>query len=183
MKLVILDRDGVINHNTDYRVLTPEQWEPIPGSLEAIAKLKKAGFVVVVATNQSIIANNIVTNEDLLQIHGKMQSLLEKHQVSIDQIFYCPHASEDNCYCRKPKPGMLLKAAEMYKVDFSKEKVPFVGDSLIDLQAAAAAKALPVLVKTGHGDKTLSLPQAKEIIGVQVFDNLKEFVDYWLRSF
>jgi D-glycero-D-manno-heptose 1,7-bisphosphate phosphatase len=184
MKLVILDRDGVINHNTDYRVLNPEQWEPIPGSLEAIANLKKSGFIVVVATNQSTIANKMLTKAGLKQIHHKMQSLLmSTYNVSIDRILYCPHSSTDNCCCRKPKPGMLLEAAKLYDLDFQLESIPFVGDSLIDLQAASAANALPVLVKTGHGARTALSPEANTIKNVKIFNDLKQFAEYWLKVF
>ncbi len=182
MKLVILDRDGVINleikHN---RIVTPEQWEPIPGSIEAIIKLKTAGYSVVVATNQSIISKKIATTEDLAAIHYKMQQILRQSNVEIDKIFFCPHQNIENCACRKPKPGMLLDIAQQYNLDFAEHKIPFVGDATIDVLAAVAAQALPVLVKTGKGMETLLSPVVKQIPDLLVFDDLKSFVDYWIN--
>lgn len=186
-KLIILDRDGVINWDTSVklgidRITSPEEWEELPGSLEAIVRLKKAGFIVCVATNQSIIAKNIITVETLDAIHNKMQKKLQTRRVSIDRIFVCPHQGTDNCLCRKPKPGMLLAAAKAYNIDYIEQQIPFVGDSDIDLLAAVAGGFLPVLVRTGKGLKTLEKISSLNIRKVLVFDDLSGFVDYWLSQ-
>lgn len=186
-KLIILDRDGVINWDTSVklgidRITSPEDWEELPGSLEAIVRLKKAGFIVCVATNQSIIAKNIITVETLDAIHNKLQKKLQTRRVSIDRIFVCPHQGTDNCLCRKPKPGMLLAAAKAYNIDYIEQQIPFVGDSDIDLLAAVAGGFLPVLVRTGKGLKTLEKISSLNIRKVLVFDDLSGFVDYWLSQ-
>lgn len=180
MKLVILDRDGVINEEGEGSIATPDKWEPISGSIEAITKLKNAGYIVVVATNQSIVSKKIITIDDLENIHNKMQQLLQKNNVKIDKIYFCPHGQQDNCLCRKPKPGMLLDIAKEFNLDFKKQKTPFVGDSIIDLLAAKAAGALPVLVKTGKGMLTIATKDIDNIKDLLVFDDLGSFVDYWL---
>lgn len=181
MKLVILDRDGVINKNTSYRVLKPEQWEPIDNSIEAIVKLKQSGYKVVVATNQSIISKRLATLEDLSIIHAKMQQILRQYNCQIDKIFFCPHQSIDNCNCRKPKPGMLLEIKDEYQIDFATHNIPFVGDSIIDLMAGSEVGAVPVLVKTGKGMQTLAMPETKKIKNLLTFDDLNSFVNYWLQ--
>jgi D-glycero-D-manno-heptose 1,7-bisphosphate phosphatase len=152
MKLVILDRDGVINQDSDQFIKTPDEWKPIPGSLEAIAKLNHAGFRVVVASNQSGIGRGLFDMGALNAINDKMYRALGQVGGRIDALFYCPHAAESNCDCRKPKPGMLLDIAQRFNVDLA--GVPAVGDSLRDLQAAAAVDARPILVLTGKGTKT-----------------------------
>jgi D-glycero-D-manno-heptose 1,7-bisphosphate phosphatase len=152
MKLVILDRDGVINQDSDQFIKTPDEWKPIPGSLEAIAKLNHAGFRVVVASNQSGIGRGLFDMGALNAINDKMYRTLGQVGGRIDALFYCPHAAESNCGCRKPKPGMLLDIAQRFNVDLA--GVPAVGDSLRDLQAAAAVDARPILVLTGKGTKT-----------------------------
>lgn len=152
MKLVILDRDGVINQDSDQFIKTPEEWKPIAGSLEAIAKLNHAGFRVVVASNQSGIGRGLFDMGALNAINDKMYRALGQVGGRIDALFYCPHAAESNCACRKPKPGMLLDIAQRFNVDLA--GVPAVGDSLRDLQAAAAVDARPILVLTGKGTKT-----------------------------
>ncbi|HUF21554.1 MAG TPA: D-glycero-beta-D-manno-heptose 1,7-bisphosphate 7-phosphatase [Burkholderiales bacterium] len=152
MKLVILDRDGVINQDSDQFIKTPDEWKPIPGSLEAIAKLNHAGFRVVVASNQSGIGRGLFDMGALNAINDKMYRALGQVGGRIDALFYCPHAAESNCGCRKPKPGMLLDIAQRFNVDLG--GVPAVGDSLRDLQAAAAVDARPILVLTGKGTKT-----------------------------
>jgi D-glycero-D-manno-heptose 1,7-bisphosphate phosphatase len=152
MKLVILDRDGVINQDSDQFIKTPDEWKPIPGSLEAIAKLNHAGFRVVVASNQSGIGRGLFDMGALNAINDKMYRALSQVGGRIDALFYCPHAAESNCGCRKPKPGMLLDIAQRFNVDLA--DVPAVGDSLRDLQAAAAVDARPILVLTGKGTKT-----------------------------
>jgi D-glycero-D-manno-heptose 1,7-bisphosphate phosphatase len=152
MKLVILDRDGVINVDSEQFIKSPEEWKPIPGSLEAIAKLNHAGYRVVVASNQSGVGRGLFDMGALNAINDKMYRALAQVGGRIDALFYCPHAAESNCECRKPKPGLLLDIAQRFNVDL--EGVPAVGDSLRDLQAAAAVGAQPILVLTGKGRKT-----------------------------
>jgi D-glycero-D-manno-heptose 1,7-bisphosphate phosphatase len=152
VKLVVLDRDGTINHDSDQYIKSPAEWKPIKGSLEAIARLTQAGFRVVVATNQSGIGRGLFDMATLNAIHDSMHRAVHLAGGRIDAIFFCPHADDANCGCRKPKPGMLHEIAKRLNVDI--EGVPMVGDSLRDLQAAAAAGAKPVLVLTGKGRKT-----------------------------
>jgi len=152
MKLVILDRDGTINHDSDQYIKSPAEWKPIKGSLEAIARLTQAGWRVVVATNQSGIGRGLFDMATLNAIHDTMHRAVHQAGGRIDAIFFCPHAGDANCECRKPKPGMLLEIARRMNVQL--DGVPMVGDSLRDLQAAAAAGARPVLVLTGKGRTT-----------------------------
>ena len=152
MKLVILDRDGVINHDSASYIKSPEEWKPIPGSLEAIARLNQDGYHVVVATNQSGIGRGLFEVATLNAIHDKMHKALGLVGGRVDGIFYCPHANDAGCACRKPRPGLLDEIAKRFGV--SLDGVPFIGDSLRDLQAGAAVGAQPVLVLTGKGKKT-----------------------------
>ena len=152
MKLVVLDRDGTINHDSDQYIKSPAEWKPIKGSLEAIARLSQNGWRVVVATNQSGIGRGLFDMATLNAIHDTMHRAVHLAGGRIDAIFFCPHAGDSNCECRKPKPGMLLEIAKRMNVEL--EGVPMVGDSLRDLQAAVAAGARPVLVLTGKGTKT-----------------------------
>ena len=152
MKLVILDRDGTINHDSDQHIKSPAEWMPIKGSVEAIARLTQNGWRVVVATNQSGIGRGLFDMATLNAIHDTMHRAVHLAGGRIDAIFFCPHAGDSNCECRKPKPGMLLEIAKRMNVEL--EGVPMVGDSLRDLQAAVAAGARPVLVLTGKGTKT-----------------------------
>lgn len=154
MKLVILDRDGVINFDSDNFIKSPEEWKPIPGSLESIARLNHAGFHVVVATNQSGLGRGLFDMATLNAIHDKMFRMLGQAGGRIDAVFYCPCAAEQGCECRKPRPGMFHEIARRFGADLA--GVPAVGDSLRDLQAAEAAGAQPLLVLTGKGPKTLA---------------------------
>jgi len=169
--LIILDRDGVINLESREYIKSPEEWIPIPGSLEAIAKLKQCGHHVVIATNQSGIARGLYTREILDDIHDKMHNMLNEFGAKIDGIFYCPHHPDDNCLCRKPKPGLLHQIAENMNADLSKAMM--VGDSLRDLQAAQAVNCQPVLVRTGNGESVLK--ENAELPGVKVFVDLASF--------
>jgi len=153
MKLVILDRDGVINRDSEQFIKSPDEWRPIPGSLEAIARLNHAGFRVVVATNQSGIGRGLFDMATLNAIHEKMHRALALVGGRIDALFYCPHTSESQCDCRKPKTGMLQEIGMRLGVDLT--GVPSIGDSVRDLQAAEAVGAQPMLVLTGKGEKTL----------------------------
>ena len=151
MKLVILDRDGVINHDSASYIKSPDEWKPIAGSLEAIALLNQAGYRVLVATNQSGIGRGLFDMATLNAIHDKMHRALSLVGGRVDGIFYCPHANDAGCACRKPRPGLLDEIAKRFGV--SLDGVPFIGDSLRDLQAGAAVGAQPVLVLTGKGKK------------------------------
>lgn len=157
MKLVILDRDGVINLDSDQYIKSPEEWKPIAGSLEAIALLNQSGFRVVVCTNQSGIGRGLFEMDTLNAIHDKMIRALAQLGGHVDAIFFCPHTTTDECDCRKPKPGMLQQIEDRFNV--SLEGVPAVGDSLRDLQAAVAIGAKPILVLTGKGKKTATDPE------------------------
>ncbi|CAG0939759.1 D-glycero-D-manno-heptose 1,7-bisphosphate phosphatase [Gallionellaceae bacterium] len=152
MKLIILDRDGVINYDSDQFIKNPEEWKPIPGSLEAIARLVQADYRVVVATNQSGVGRGLFDMPTLNAIHDKMHKAVALAGGRIDAIFFCPHAAEADCGCRKPRSGMLEEIATRYNINL--KGVPAVGDSLRDLEPAAAMGAQPMLVLTGKGTKT-----------------------------
>lgn len=152
MKLIVLDRDGVINRDSSAYIKSPAEWRPIPGSLNAIARLNQAGFHVVVATNQSGIGRGLFDMAALNAIHGKMHQALAQAGARVDAIFFCPHAADDHCRCRKPKTGMYEDIAR--RLNTSLVGVPVVGDSIRDLEAAAAVHASPLLVLTGKGKKT-----------------------------
>jgi len=168
MKLVILDRDGVINHDSDSFIKSPEEWRPIPGSLEAIARLNHAGYQVVLATNQSGVGRGLFEVSTLNAIHDRMHRALAQIGGRIDAIFFCPHAQEAGCDCRKPRPGLLEEIARRFNVDL--KGVPSIGDALRDLQASAAVGATPILVLTGKGEKTRAAGGLPE--GTQVYDDL-----------
>lgn len=181
MKLVILDRDGVINYDSDKYIKTPDEFLPLPGSLEAIARLNRAGYTVVVATNQSGIARGYFSEDTLAQMHAKLEKLLQQAGGKIEAIYYCPHGPDDHCDCRKPKPGLLQQILQRYRVDAS--LVPVIGDSLRDLQSALVVGARPILVKTGKGEHTIEkLAQYPELKNVPVFADLSEAVDYVLTG-
>ncbi|HET7260774.1 MAG TPA: D-glycero-beta-D-manno-heptose 1,7-bisphosphate 7-phosphatase [Casimicrobiaceae bacterium] len=152
-RLIVLDRDGVINHDSEQYIKAPDEWRPIAGSLEAIARLNHAGFRVVVATNQSGVGRGLLDFATLTAIHDKMHRALAQVGGRIDAVFFCPHAADSRCECRKPKPGMLIEIGRRFEVDMT--GVPVIGDSLRDLQAAEAVGALPVLALTGKGERTL----------------------------
>ncbi len=153
MKLIILDRDGVINHDSDAYIKSPDEWHPIPGSLEAIARLTKVGYRVTVATNQSGVARGLFDMAVLASIHEKMHRAVAEAGGRIDAVFFCPHAADAQCHCRKPKPGMIEEILRRFDADA--RKVIVVGDSLRDLQAAAAVGCRPMLVLTGKGRSTM----------------------------
>ncbi|HET8585911.1 MAG TPA: D-glycero-beta-D-manno-heptose 1,7-bisphosphate 7-phosphatase [Casimicrobiaceae bacterium] len=152
-KLIVLDRDGVINHDSPEFIKSPDEWRSIPGSLEAIARLNHAGYRVVVATNQSGVGRGLLDFSTLAAIHDKMHRALAHAGGRVDAIFYCPHTAESRCECRKPKAGMLREIGLRFNVDLS--GVGVVGDGLRDLQAAETVGAQPMLVLTGKGEKTL----------------------------
>ena len=151
-KLIVLDRDGVINHDSDQFIKSPDEWRPIPGSLEAIARLNHAGFRVVVATNQSGVGRGLLDFATLNAIHDKMHRALAHAGGRVDAVFYCPHTADARCECRKPKAGMLQEIGVRFNVSMA--GVPCVGDGLRDLQAAETMGGQPMLVLTGKGKKT-----------------------------
>lgn len=163
-RYVLLDRDGVINYDSDDFIKSPEEWLPIEGSLEAIALLNEHGYKVVVVTNQSGVARGLFDAATLEKIHAKMQSMAEQKGGKIDAIYSCP---DDGCNCRKPKPGLLEQFAADHHASLS--GIAVIGDSLRDLQAAQAAGASPILVKTGKGRKTLN---ENPNLNIPVFENL-----------
>jgi len=170
VKLVILDRDGVINYDSDSFIKSPAEWRPIPGSLEAIAQLNRAGFHVVLATNQSGVGRGLFEVSTLNAIHDRMHRALAQIGGRIDAIFFCPHASDAGCNCRKPRAGLLDEIASRLNVDL--KGVPSVGDALRDLQASAAVGATPMLVRTGKGRRTEETGGLPE--GTQIYDDLAE---------
>ncbi len=153
VKLIVLDRDGVINRDSDQFIKSPDEWRPLPGSLEAISRLNHAGFRVVVATNQSGIGRGLFDMAALNAIHEKLHKALGAVGGRIDAFFYCPHTGDSQCECRKPKPGMLREIGLRFGVDLA--GVPCIGDSLRDLVAADAVGGQPILVLTGKGENTL----------------------------
>lgn len=189
MKLIILDRDGVINHEREDYVKSADECVPIEGSIDAIARLSKAGFTVVIATNQSGLAREKFDLDDLEAMHAKLTQLVLEHGGEIAAIFYCPHAPEDQCKCRKPAPGMLDAIEAEFNT--SVESCYFVGDTLRDLQAGAVKGCKSVLVKTGNGKKTLEQladvnlqtdsPQLS-LEQIQVFDNLATATDFIIAN-
>ena len=177
-QMVVIDRDGVINQDSESYIKSADEWIPISGSLEAISRLKKAGYLVTVASNQSGLARGLYSEETLKQIHDKMEQMLAVRGASVDGIFYCPHGPEANCVCRKPKPGLLIQIAHQFDIDLS--VTPFVGDSISDIQAAQMANALPVLVRTGRGEHVMQ--NYPEAVDVPVYDDLAHFVRDTLRK-
>jgi D-glycero-D-manno-heptose 1,7-bisphosphate phosphatase len=164
---VLLDRDGVINQDSDAFIKSPDEWLPIAGSLEAIALLNAHNYHVIVVTNQSGVARGLFDEATLEQIHAKMHRLVNEKGGQISAIYFCPHGTESNCECRKPKAGLLKAFASDFDADLS--TIPVIGDSLRDLQAAEAVGAQPMLVKTGKGQQTLlNNPQ----LNIPVFENL-----------
>ncbi|GAB7539346.1 D-glycero-beta-D-manno-heptose 1,7-bisphosphate 7-phosphatase [Burkholderia sp. 22PA0099] len=178
-KLVVLDRDGVINVDSDAFIKTPDEWIALPGSLEAIARLNHAGYRVVVATNQSGIGRGLFDMAALNAMHLKMHKAAATVGARIDAVFYCPHTANDNCDCRKPKPGMMTMISERFEIDA--DETPIVGDSLRDLQAGVAVGFRPHLVLTGKGRKTLAAGNLPE--GTRVHDDLRAFaLDFLSRE-
>ena len=153
MKLVILDREGVINRTVDGYVLEPSQWEPLPGSLDAIARLHHGGYRVAVATNQAALSRGLFDMAMLNSIHQRMCRLAEAAGGEIDAIAICPHSPEQDCNCRKPKPGMLLELIERFGANAS--ETTMVGDMQVDIEAGIAAGCRTWLVRSGHGQATL----------------------------
>lgn len=172
LKLIILDRDGVINHDSPDYIKSPEEWLPIENSLLAIKTLNRKGFTVTVATNQSGLARKYYSEQTLTAIHKKMHDLLSDIDAKVDSIFYCPHGPNDNCRCRKPNVGLLEQIRAHYQHDL--RNVPFIGDSKRDLEAAIEFNCTPILVKTGNGEKTL-INNSIYCKNIQVYPDLYSF--------
>ncbi len=182
-KLVILGRDGILNRFREDHVKEPAEWEPIPGALEAVARLNHAGWHVVVATNQAGIGRGMIDMAAVNAVHLQMIKLLAARGGRLDAVFFCPHAPEEHCDCRKPQPGMMHDIANRYGVDLA--QVPMVADTLRDLQAARAAGCPPHLVRTGRaalaGEAELAQWVAA-VPGTTVHDDLSAFASHLLQQ-
>jgi len=181
-KLILLDRDGVINEDSDEYVRSVSEWVPIPGSIEAISNLSKEGYILAVVTNQSGIGRKYFTQEVLCDMHNKLYTLVEKEGGKIATIVFCPHLPQDNCNCRKPAVGLVKQVEQRLKI--SAKNAWFVGDSYKDIQVALTCDCNPVLVKTGKGMTTLSHITTSEINSnhVMVFESLYYFAEYLLNG-
>lgn len=176
MKLLILDRDGVINHDSEHYVKSPDEWRPIEGSPEAIARFSNAGWRVMVATNQSGVGRGLFDLDTLAAIHSKMHATVQAAGGHIDAVFFCPHPDSAQCECRKPRPGMLLEI--LSRTGIPPGEAMMVGDSMRDMIAGQAAGVRTVLVLTGNGQRTLrenDLPA-----GTQVRVSLEALASEWL---
>jgi D-glycero-D-manno-heptose 1,7-bisphosphate phosphatase len=178
MSYIILDRDGVINYDSEAYIKSPDEWIPIPHSLKAIADLNRAGFKVIVATNQSGVARGYYDLETLDKIHHKFKIALASEGGEIQDIFFCPHHPDEGCLCRKPKPGMLQDIQKKYALNLA--KTFFIGDSFSDVQAAQAAGCKPLLVLTGKGQ--LALAKNPEVATIARFADLAAAVQYVLAQ-
>ncbi|MGR8981143.1 MAG: D-glycero-beta-D-manno-heptose 1,7-bisphosphate 7-phosphatase [Gammaproteobacteria bacterium] len=174
-RYVLMDRDGVINYDSDQFIKSPEEWRALPGSLEAIALLNAKGYKIVVITNQSGLARGLFDQAMLDRIHAKMNQMASEKGAKIEAIYCCPHGPDSPCDCRKPKPGLLKTFAADKDVDL--KAIPFIGDSLRDILAAEASGAQPILVKTGKGQKTLD---QNPHLNIPVFENLYDAANYLL---
>lgn len=172
MKLIILDRDGVINEERSEYILHAGQWHPIISSMEAIARLNQGGWTVVVATNQSAIGRGWMTEEDLAEIHKKLHQCCQAYKATIDHIFHCPHEPAANCQCRKPKPGLLHNIAKTYGCNL--KEICMVGDTENDVLAAEQAGCSPILVRSGK-------PIPTRLSYIPTYADLSAFVDVWLK--
>jgi D-glycero-D-manno-heptose 1,7-bisphosphate phosphatase len=176
MPFIILDRDGVINYESEEYIKSPEEWLPIPSSLDAIAQLNRFGFRVLIATNQSGIARGYLNLETLDLIHEKFMQELRAVGGYVDEIFFCPHHPEDHCACRKPKPGLFYQMQERYPVNFA--QTFFIGDTMSDVEVAQCVGCMPLLVLTGKGQKNLE--NYPELLKIPNFSDLARAVEYVL---
>lgn len=180
MKLIILDRDGVINEDSDDYIKSSDEWIPVPGSLDAVARLNHAGYSVAIASNQSGIARGYFSLETLAAMSVKMNDLLSPLGGRIDAMFFCPHGPKDGCDCRKPRPGMLTEIGNRYQTRLA--DVLFIGDNINDIKAAQAAGAKPVLVMTGKGKQTASIIAEDKIKNIPVYDDLADAANSILQD-
>jgi D-glycero-D-manno-heptose 1,7-bisphosphate phosphatase len=181
-KAVLLDRDGVINFDSPDYILTPEQWRPIPGSLQAIAALTHAGIPVAIVSNQSALGRGMFDAATMQAIHDRMIAAVEAAGGRIAHTAYCPHAPEDGCDCRKPKPGLLIDALQALGITDAKDTI-MVGDSARDVEAAVAVGVRPVLVRTGYGDVQTILSKSRRLVpDIRVYDDLAAAVGTLLQE-
>jgi len=177
-KAVLLDRDGVINYESKNYILTPEQWRPVPGSLEAIARLTSAAIPVAICSNQSALSRGYFDDATMQAIHNKMITAIEIAGGRISYTAYCPHGPDDDCTCRKPLPGLVHEALEKLGLDAQPHDVMFIGDSLRDVQAAVAAGVRPALVQSGHGDDALIFRESRKLFpSIRAYPDLASIVD------
>lgn len=178
--LIILDRDGVINEDSDNYIKSADEWIPIKGSIEAISKLSQKNIPIAIATNQSGLGRNYFNSMTLFDMHQKMLQLIKNQNGEIQYIAYCPHLPNNHCNCRKPKPGLINEISQKLNIKLDKH-VYFIGDSFKDIEVAQNSNITPILVKTGKGEKTLEKnPQIKGKIAI--YDNLNQFVEYLLKE-
>lgn len=170
IKLILLDRDGVINHDSDDYIKSEDEWIPIQGSIEAITLLSQAGFIVCVVTNQSGLGRGLFNEFALARMHELLCTLVEEEGGKVDAIFYCPHKPDDNCDCRKPKPGLLNQIEAQFSQ--SVEGSWFIGDTEKDIDAALTKNCKPILVLTGKGKQASESMDAQKLSGISVFDDL-----------
>ncbi|MDQ6997321.1 MAG: D-glycero-beta-D-manno-heptose 1,7-bisphosphate 7-phosphatase [Mariprofundus sp.] len=174
---VLLDRDGVINFDSRDYILTAEQWQPVPGSLEAIARLHKVGIKVTIVSNQSGLGRGMMTQESFNAIHAKMMLAIEQAGGFISHVSYCPHGPDEMCVCRKPKPGMVLETLVALGLDNQPEQALFIGDSIRDVEAAHAAGVTAMLVQSGYGDAESILQKSRLVqTDIQAYADLTEAV-------
>ncbi len=173
-KLIILDRDGVLNAMQPQPISDPDQWHPLPGSMDAVAFLTQSGYTVVVAENMSGIGRNQVTMEQLNEVHGKMHNYIQKAGGRLSGVWFCPHTSNAKCHCRKPQPGLLLDILD--RLHMRAEDTWLVGDGIRDMEAIAAIGGHPILVLTGKGKETLKMETLPE--DTQVYDDLLDFAKF-----
>ncbi|WP_295584247.1 D-glycero-beta-D-manno-heptose 1,7-bisphosphate 7-phosphatase [uncultured Lamprocystis sp.] len=170
-RFVAIDRDGVINEDSDEYIKSESEWNPIAGSIDGIARLTQAGFRIAIVTNQSGLARGLFDLSALNGIHKKLQDCLSRQGGRVEMIFFCPHGPTDHCNCRKPKPGLLLAIEDRFNLDLT--GLPFIGDSFSDIEAARNVGMEPILVRTGKGEQTL-LDHSRRLSGIRVFTNLNE---------
>jgi len=174
---VLLDRDGVINFDSPDYILSPDQWHPIPGSLEAIARLTRAGLTIAIISNQSALAREMMNQDTFNTIHAKMMLAIEQAGGFISHVAYCPHGPDDHCLCRKPKPGMVFDTLQALGLEGQPEAALFVGDSIRDVQAAYGAGVPAMLVQSGYGDAAVILEKSRHLQpGIRVCADLSEAV-------
>ena len=176
--VVLLDRDGVINHDSDDYILSPDAWQPVSGSLEAIADLTQAGLALFVITNQSALHRGYIDSSVLAAIHARMLRMVAEHGGRLVDIFFCPHRPDESCSCRKPRQGMITQLAAKYP-HHDLAQAFFVGDTMKDIQLAKAIQAQPLLVRTGKGRKTETLC-AEALTNVPIFANLRQAADQYI---
>lgn len=181
-KAVLLDRDGVINFDSPDYILSPDQWQPIPGSLEAIAALTAAGIPIAIVSNQSALGRGMISETTFRAIHAKMMQAIETTGGRIDHVAYCPHGPDDGCDCRKPLPGMITESLQALGLANAPQQALMIGDSLRDVQAALAADVPAMLVQSGYGDAAAILEKARGLdASIEAFDNLAAAVRHILE--